>query len=102
MFRRLYLIASCSTALQEEAAKLAVAEAKRGADVDSYEDAVTLLATITGKDAKEIRDKNWLSQQEKQNAAELKRLDNELKQYKNNLIRESIRVCRACVKEIEY
>ncbi|KAK5071085.1 hypothetical protein LTS08_000281 [Lithohypha guttulata] len=92
VFRRLYLIASCSTALQEEAARLAVAEAKKGSDVNQYQDAVQLLATITGQNVQELMDKKWLSNQEKQNAAESKRLENELKQYKNNLIRESIRM----------
>lgn len=79
--------------MQEEAARLAVAEAKQGSDLYNYHDAVALLAAITGKDAKDLIDKNWLSQREKQNVAESKRLENELKQYRNNLIRESIRVC---------
>lgn len=90
VFRRLYLIASCSTVLGEEAARLAIAEARKGSDIHQYRDAVEKLAEITGRG--ELTDKAWLSNQEKQNAAESKRLENELKQYKNNLIRESIRV----------
>ena len=78
--------------LQEEAAKLAVDAAKRGADINYYQDAVALLASITGQDVKDITDREWVARQEKQNAGESKRLENELKQYKNNLIRESIRV----------
>ena len=92
----MHLIASCSTALQEEAARLAVAEAKKGYDLNNYNEAIQLLSSINGKDAKALTDSNWLSEKEKKNAAETKRLENELKQYKNNLIRESIRVCLPC------
>lgn len=88
----MHLIASCSIALQDEAARLAVAEAKKGYDINNYNEAIALLSSISGKDAKDLTDVNWLSEREKKNAAETKRLENELKQYKNNLIRESIRV----------
>lgn len=77
-------------------------EAKKGQDINNYNDAVFLLESVTSsKDAKDLVDTAWLSQREKQNAAETKRLENELKQYKNNLIRESIRVSKAFpIKEI--
>lgn len=72
---------------------MAVAEAKRNPDVHNYHDALELLQSITGSnDGKESEDNIWVAQQEKKNSAESKRLENELKQYKNNLIRESIRV----------
>lgn len=65
-----------------------------GLDIDHYNDAVALIKSINAdKDIKDPTDPTWLAQREKQNAAETKRLENELKQYKNNLIRESIRVC---------
>lgn len=92
VFRRLHLIASCSIALQDEAARLAVAEAKKGYDINNYNEAVALLSSISGRDAKQLTEAGWLSEREKKNAAETKRLENELKQYKNNLIRESIRM----------
>lgn len=38
------------------------------------------------------KDVNWTAQMEKHNQAETQRLEAELKQYKNNLIKESIRV----------
>lgn len=96
MFRRLYLIASCSTALQQEAARLAVVIAKKGKDISYYNDACNLLNSITSKEeADSFVDPKWLGEQEKHNAADSKKLENELKQYKNNLIRESIRVCHA-------
>lgn len=95
VFRRLYLISCCSTVLREEAARLAVAEAKRGNDVHNYHDAVTLLKKITkGKDRESELDVAWIEKKEKQNNAETVRLEHELKGYKNNLIKESIRVSR--------
>lgn len=65
-----------------------------GPDINHYNDAIALIKSINDKDAKDPTDPAWLAQREKQNAAETKRLENELKQYKNNLIRESIRVGR--------
>ena len=78
--------------LAEEAARAAVNAAKIGKDLGNYHDAVSLLNQIISEDVKDIVDQPWLSNQEKSNVAETKRLENELKQYKNNLIRESIRV----------
>ena len=92
-FRRLYLIACCSIALREEAARLAVAEAKKGNDVRSYLDAAVLLHKITnGNDPDGEIDSTWIQRKEKQNGVETVRLEHELKGYKNNLIKESIRV----------
>ncbi len=78
-----------------------MAEAKKGDDINNYNEAIALLSSVINKDSGELIDTNWLSEKEKKNAAETKRLENELKQYKNNLIRESIRVClcsRSCLK----
>ena len=97
VFRRLYLIASCSKVLGEEAARLAVAEAKRRNDVVQYHDAVSLLRHITGGgDPSSDIDTAWVERKEKQNQAETQRLELELKGYKNNLIKESIRVSLYC------
>lgn len=74
-----------------------MAEAKKGADVRNYNEAVALLKKVSGgKNVDGFLDPVWAAQQEKKNAAESARLENELKGYKNNLIKESIRVrfCR--------
>ncbi|KIW56154.1 hypothetical protein PV05_04836 [Exophiala xenobiotica] len=93
VFRRLHLIASCSTVLAEEAARMAVVEAKKGADVRNYQEAVALLKRASkGKNVENLLDPVWAAQQEKKNSAETARLENELKGYKNNLIKESIRM----------
>ncbi|KIW83484.1 hypothetical protein Z517_02729 [Fonsecaea pedrosoi CBS 271.37] len=93
VFRRLHLIASCSTVLAEEAARMAVLEAKKGSDVRNYQEAVTLLERVSkGKNIDHLRDPTWAAQQEKKNTAETARLESELKGYKNNLIKESIRM----------
>lgn len=93
---RLYLIASCCPPLREEAAKLLVIEAKRGNDTTIYQDAVSLLnKSKPPSDAGTGLDMAWLERKEKQNAAETARLESELKGYKNNLIKESIRVSQS-------
>jgi COP9 signalosome complex subunit 1 len=90
---RLYLIASCCPPLREEAAKLLLTEAKRGSDTTIYQDAVSLLnKSNPPTDGGTGLDMAWLEKKEKQNAAETARLESELKGYKNNLIKESIRV----------
>ena len=92
-FRRLHLIASCSPPLAEEAARLAVLEAKEGSDVRNYNEAVALFKKAA-KDttSHDLIDPTWAARQEKKNNAETSRLESELKGYKNNLIKESIRV----------
>ncbi|KIW19974.1 hypothetical protein PV08_00549 [Exophiala spinifera] len=93
VFRRLHLIASCSTVLAQEAAVMAMAEAKKGADVKNYHEAVALLKRVFGgQNVDSFLDPVWAAQQEKKNTAETARLENELKGYKNNLIKESIRM----------
>ena len=90
---RLYLIASCCPPLRDEATRLLVAEAKKGSDTTIYQDAVSLLnRSSPPADGGTGLDMAWLEKKEKQNAAETARLENELKGYKNNLIKESIRV----------
>jgi COP9 signalosome complex subunit 1 len=94
VFRRLYLIAACSTVLREEAAKLLIKEARKGSDVQNFYDAVGLLQQLpTLKDVDRLADPSWAKDQDKKNASDTHKLENELKGYKNNLIKESIRVC---------
>jgi COP9 signalosome complex subunit 1 len=76
-----------------EALKAAVTEAKAGSDVNRYLDAVALLRPhLTPGDQDGVLDRSWIERKEKQNKAESSRLEAELKGYKNNLIKESIRV----------
>lgn len=68
-------------------------EAKEGNDVQRYLAAVAALRSHVGAgDRDGILDQAWIERKEKQNKAESNRLEAELKGYKNNLIKESIRV----------
>jgi len=78
--------------LRIEALKAAVAEAKRGRNVARYLEAVAALSRFSPNEPEAQRDQQWISNIEKQNKAEGMRLEAELKGYKNNLIKESIRV----------
>ncbi len=91
-FDRLLLIGTSSTYLYPEALKAAVAEAKRGRDTGSYENAVTAFHLIIPDDPEAIPDLGWIDRLTKQTKSETDRLELELKGYKNNLIKESIRV----------
>jgi COP9 signalosome complex subunit 1 len=92
-FARLYLIGTSSTVLAVEALKAAVAEAKTGNDVQRYLAALAALRPhLQPGDQDGIVDQAWIERKEKQTKAESNRLEAELKGYKNNLIKESIRV----------
>ncbi|EGE83463.1 COP9 signalosome subunit 1, variant [Blastomyces dermatitidis ATCC 18188] len=91
-FARLYLIGACSTFLSVEALKMAVADAKGGKDVNSYTDAVEALARVAPQDPEAKLDAAWVDHTSKVVKAETDRLEHELKGYKNNLIKESIRM----------
>lgn len=73
--------------------KGAIAEAKRGKDVSRHEAAVATLREIAPDDPDATPDLGWIDRMNKQVKAETERLELELKGYKNNLIKESIRVC---------
>lgn len=93
VLRRLYFIACCSPALRDEATRLVIRESKKGRDVRSLYNAIDLAKKNTHlKSDQSLLDTSWGVMQEKQNASETARLENELKGYKNNLIKESIRV----------
>ncbi|KAI9817752.1 MAG: hypothetical protein M1827_000871 [Pycnora praestabilis] len=89
---RLYLIGTTSSSLYLEALKGAIAEAKRGKDVARYEASVEELARIVPDEPDAIPDLGWMDKMTKQVKAETDRLELELKGYKNNLIKESIRM----------
>lgn len=71
----------------------AIDEAKKGSDVRNYEDAVKLYRKyFNATDSYGTADLAWMEKKRKVNKAETIRLEHELKGYKNNLIKESIRV----------
>ncbi|KAI9367470.1 CSN complex subunit 1 [Aspergillus egyptiacus] len=91
-FDRLYLIGTCSTYLAVEALRAAVAEAKSGKDVSRYERAVQALAEVAPNEPEAAVDREWVERSSKIIKAETDRLEHELRGYKNNLIKESIRM----------
>jgi COP9 signalosome complex subunit 1 len=78
--------------LAVDALKAAVVEAKRSLDVQRYKEAWDAIR-IAGPDEPEAqRDDAWIEKTEASNKAETTRLETELKGYRNNLIKESIRM----------
>lgn len=75
-----------------DALKAAIAEAKKGRDTQQYREAVECLRVAAPQDPDATFDQQWLDATDKHNRVELNRLSVELKAYKNNLVRESIRV----------
>ena len=90
---RLFFIGQHSVTLCIDALRGAIAEAKTLKDVGAYKTAHEFLALCAPSDADARSDKEWVDRTSKENAAKSKRLEDELKGYKNNLIKESIRVC---------
>jgi len=80
--------------LGKEALRMGVQEAKRGKNVEKYKEAVACLAYISPKDSSGLAelDAEWVGAREKQVKQETDKLEHELKGYKNNLIKESIRM----------
>ena len=72
--------------------KAAVNEAKNGRDIKRYLEAQTHLETVGPNEPEAARDTVWMDQQEKHNQAQKAALEKQLKEYKNNLVKESIRV----------
>ncbi|EKD20537.1 26S proteasome subunit RPN7 [Drepanopeziza brunnea f. sp. 'multigermtubi' MB_m1] len=89
---RLLFIGASSTVLGVEALKLAIKEAKKGKDVNRYLQAQNTLRVVGPFEPEASRDLPWVEKQGKINQAETTRLEAELKGYKNNLIKESIRM----------
>lgn len=71
---------------------MAIAEAKKGKNVELYSELVTEFSQIAPKDKLAIPDLGWVDTKEREVKAERDKLEHELKSYKNNLIKESIRV----------
>lgn len=91
-FDRLYLIGCSSAYLSIEALKAAIVEAKKGRDVGRYLRAVETLHSAAPGDPEATLDTKWIEMTSKKVALDTERMEAELKGYKNNLIKESIRV----------
>lgn len=89
---RLHLIGTSSRYLGQEALHLAIAEAQQGRNVSTYLDLAQQLHSLYPSDPLGRADQDWVDAKTRQIAAESEKLENELKGYKNNLIKESIRV----------
>lgn len=81
---RLLHMAKVCPSLSRPAMDLAISTAKRGKDVQIY----NKLCEIDGSPI----DSTWAAQQHEENMRQLAKMESELKGYKNNLIRESIRM----------
>jgi COP9 signalosome complex subunit 1 len=89
---RLHHIGSHSTYLAIEAYRAAIAEAKQGKNVKLYLSLAEDFAQIAPKDPAALIDTAWAEETTRKVQAEQDKLEHELKSYKNNLIKESIRV----------
>ncbi|KAJ5140512.1 COP9 signalosome subunit 1 (CsnA) [Penicillium atrosanguineum] len=91
-FHRLYLIGTTSTLLATDVLKAAVAEAKSGKNVELYEKAVRALSEVAPTEPEASLDSSWVQEVQRSVRAQTDRLEHELRGYKNNLIKESIRM----------
>lgn len=89
---RLILIGTSSKPLASDALKAALAEAKQGANVRRFLDIISYLQQSASADVAAADDPAWVEKTRKIVDKETERLESELKGYKNNLIKESIRV----------
>jgi len=89
---RLQHIGSHSTYLAIDAWRAAIAEAKQGKNVRLYLALAENFALVAPDDPAASIDTAWAEDQTRQVQAEQEKLEHELKSYKNNLIKESIRV----------
>ena len=89
---RLHHIGSHSTYLAVDAYRTAIAEAKQGKNMKLYLDLVEELFQIAPDDPAALADTTWAATTAKKVEAEKDKLEHELKSYKNNMIKESIRV----------
>ena len=71
---------------------MAIAEAKRGKDVKLYLSLVEEFSSIAPSDSMALSDMAWAEKKTREVKEEQEKLEHELKSYKNNLIKESIRV----------
>ncbi|KAJ4374362.1 hypothetical protein N0V83_003103 [Neocucurbitaria cava] len=89
---RLHHIGSHSPYLAVDAYRLAIADAKKGKNVSRYTGLVEEFSNIAPQDAAALTDTAWAEKKTRETQQEQDRLEHELKSYKNNLIKESIRM----------
>ena len=86
-----------------DAYRLAIAEAKRGKNVELYTTLAEELGNIAPKDPAALLDMAWAEKKSREVSEEHDRLEHELKSYKNNLIKESIRVSgKTCISSLGF
>jgi hypothetical protein len=71
---------------------MAITEAKKGKDVKLYFALADEFARIAPEDPLALVDTAWMEKRNRETKFEMDKLEHELKSYKNNLIKESIRV----------
>ncbi|CAK7236716.1 hypothetical protein SCUCBS95973_009702 [Sporothrix curviconia] len=91
-FDRLILIGRSSVPLHLDALRAAFAEAKKSHDTGRYREAANYFNLAAPDEAEELFSKSWIDSTDAANSAETKRLEREMKVYKNNLVKESIRM----------
>ncbi|KAF6820564.1 COP9 signalosome complex subunit 1 [Colletotrichum sojae] len=91
-FERLYLIGRTCVPLCVDALKAAVVEAKQGQDVQRYRDVWDCIRVAAPSEPEAVFDNAWVENTERANKAKTHDLESELKGYKMNLIKESIRM----------
>ncbi|KAF2022118.1 PCI-domain-containing protein [Aaosphaeria arxii CBS 175.79] len=89
---RLHHIGSCSPFLALEAYRTAITEAKKGKNIKLYLSLVEDFAKISPSDPLAVTDSAWVDKKKRDVKEEQDKLEHELKAYKNNLIKESIRM----------
>ncbi|KAK3723622.1 hypothetical protein LTR37_001503 [Vermiconidia calcicola] len=88
---RLAHVSTHCPSLARQSLSIAAAAAKKGKDVQLYSRLHDIASRLGFGDLAAI-DLDWATKQEEANKRELARLEGELRGYKNNLIRESIRM----------
>jgi COP9 signalosome complex subunit 1 len=89
---RLVSIFQSDSLFSMPALHLAISEAKTDVNVENYVILVNMLQSVAPDDPLATVNDAWVESTTKNAQAETTRLEQELKQYKNNLIKESIRV----------
>jgi len=89
---RLQCIGGSSTHIGLDALRLGINEAKQGRNIEKYMDLIAVTKSVAPSDPLAVEDQEWIDSKTRQVKAETDRLEHELKGYKNNLIKESIRV----------
>src|SRR5947199_10452327 len=91
LYRLLFIARHCPP-LAAEAYKAAIAILKRSSDVPRYKEAVNAFAQVSPNDPDAKIDDAWVERTSKEVKMATEKLEAELKSYKNNMIKESIRV----------